>query len=49
MEMVTQYAFAGDHTGRFSCLCMHSGSYASVVEALEKAIAEVAQFDGGGC
>ena len=50
MNMITQYAFAGDYTGTFSYEWEDPPLIAGhliVVEAIEKAVDEVAKFDAG--
>ena len=50
MEMITQYTFAGDFTGtcRSPSFPGNSGLSALIaVEAIDKAVTEVAKFDAG--
>ena len=48
MEMITQYTFAGDFTGKTRLLVTSLSTYiAFTVEAIDKAVSEVAKFDGG--
>ena len=51
MNLVTQYAFAGDYTGTYECALLRPNSELNdpslSVEALEKATTEVSKFDGG--
>lgn len=49
MEMVTQYTFAGDYTGKLSVYryMFAPPKILFVVEAIDKAVTEVSKFDAG--
>lgn len=47
MDLTTQYSFAGDYTGKSMLVARVITTNTYVVEALTKAVTDVAKFDAG--